>query len=337
MPRQARLDAPGLLHHVMARGLNRQTIFRDMRDYDDFSRRIPLALERSPNEILAWALMPNHVHFLIRSGRRGVSGFMRRLLTGYALSFNRRHKRVGYLFQGRYKSLVCEQEEYFLTLVRYIHLNPVVGGIVKSVRSLRKHPYSGHAAMMGDARLRWQSIDEVLGRFGHQAGRARQRYEEFLEEGLPEVRRLPLDLVGGGLLKELEDMSIAFRRDSDRALRDRRILGDSEFVKQVWDEVEKQEDVQRALKRKGIGLRGLARRVAEAYAVTEKSLFSRDRSKPVSAAKASFIHAAAEYLGRTLKEMARLTRMSEPAASKAKRRGASSSRIDFPRLFGDAS
>ena len=107
MARQARLDAPGLMHHVMARGLNRQRIFYDDRDRDDFLARIPKALERSPNEIVAWALMPNHVHFLICSGKYGIAPFFRRLFTGYALAFNRRHHRVGYLFQGRYKSIVC--------------------------------------------------------------------------------------------------------------------------------------------------------------------------------------------------------------------------------------
>jgi len=99
------------MHHVMARGLNRQPIFVDDADRLDFIQRVEKALTLSPNEIFAWALMSNHLHFLIRSGLHGLSGFMRRVMTGYALAFNQRHKRVGYLFQGRFKSLVCDEEE----------------------------------------------------------------------------------------------------------------------------------------------------------------------------------------------------------------------------------
>src|SRR5205809_93214 len=136
MPRQARLDAPGLLHHVMARGIEKRPIFMDKKDYDDFMGRIESSLSKSPNQILAWALMPNHFHLLIRSGKGGLPAFMRRLMTGYAVRFNLRHGRSGHLFQNRYKSIVCEEEPYLLELVRYIHLNPLKGGIIEDFREL---------------------------------------------------------------------------------------------------------------------------------------------------------------------------------------------------------
>ena len=105
MPRIARLDTPGLLHHVMIRGIERRKIFKDNEDRENFIERLSILLPETETLCYAWALMPNHVHMLIRSGPSGISRFMRRLLTGYAVSFNRRHKRHGQLFQNRYKGM----------------------------------------------------------------------------------------------------------------------------------------------------------------------------------------------------------------------------------------
>ena len=125
MPRQARLDARGVLHHVMARGIEQGLIFRDDRDRDDFVRRLSELAEKEAWLIYAWALMPNHFHLLVRTGKNPLSRNMRSLMSGYAGYFNRRHKRHGHVFQNRYKSIVCEEETYFLELVRYLHLNPL--------------------------------------------------------------------------------------------------------------------------------------------------------------------------------------------------------------------
>jgi putative transposase len=124
MPRQARLDAPGTLHHVILRGLERGAIVKDEADREAFVTRLGAVARATGTSIYAWALLPNHAHLLLRSGPAGLPGFMRRLLTGYAVTFNRRHKRAGHLFQNRYKSIVCEEDAYFRELVRYLHLNP---------------------------------------------------------------------------------------------------------------------------------------------------------------------------------------------------------------------
>jgi len=149
MPRLPRIQAPGLIHHVIARGMERKPIFREKVDYNDFLFRLRTALEKSPNKIFAWCLMPNHFHSLVRSGPQGLTPLMRRLMSGYAVAFNARHKRVGYLFQNRYKSIVCEEEPYLLELIRYIHLNPLRAVIVRDLETLQTFPYSGHAILMG--------------------------------------------------------------------------------------------------------------------------------------------------------------------------------------------
>ena len=108
MPRQARLDIPGLLQHVIVRGIDRTNIFLDDDDRDRFVERFSNLLVETGTDCFAWALIPNHAHLLLRCNHFDLSRFMRRLLTGYAVMFNRRHSRTGHLFQNRYKSIVCE-------------------------------------------------------------------------------------------------------------------------------------------------------------------------------------------------------------------------------------
>jgi len=131
MPRQARLDLPGLLQHVIVRGIERRNIFLDDEDREFFVARLGSLLEATKTRLFAWALVPNHFHLLLRPTETTLAHFMRRLLTGYAVTFNLRHRRSGHLFQNRYKSIVCEDEVYLLALTRYIHLNPVLAGLVK--------------------------------------------------------------------------------------------------------------------------------------------------------------------------------------------------------------
>ena len=130
MPRQARIDAPGALHHIIIRGIERTSIFADDRDRENFLERLSQLLTESQTPCYAWALMSNHAHLLLRTGSVAIASLTRRLLTGYAVSFNKRHRRHGYLFQNRYKSILCEEDRYLRQLVAYIHLNPVRAGIV---------------------------------------------------------------------------------------------------------------------------------------------------------------------------------------------------------------
>jgi putative transposase len=115
------------------------------------------------------------------------------------ICYNRRHDRHGHLFQNRYKSIVCEEEAYFLKLVGYLHLNPLRAGLVKSVEELEWYPWSGHAVLMGRQEHSWQSADEVLALFGDQTEPARSAYLEYLQQ---ERLKGPQPLLtGGGLIR----------------------------------------------------------------------------------------------------------------------------------------
>src|SRR5574342_538251 len=225
MPRQARLDAPGTLHHVMVRGIERTVLFRDDPDREDFLARVAALAAAGAFTIYAWALLPNHAHLLVQTGQRPLARSMRSLLTGYAGAFNRRHKRVGHLFQNRYKSIVIEAEPYLLELVRYLHLNPLRAGVVKSLAALDRYPWTGHSALLGRVPRAWQETRPVLAQFGPTPARARQAYRAFVAAGLPQGRRP--ELQGGGLIRSLGGwQAVATLRRGREAYRgDERVLG----------------------------------------------------------------------------------------------------------------
>jgi REP element-mobilizing transposase RayT len=159
---------------------NRRKIFFDDPDRDDFLDRLGDILSDRKTPCFAWAFMTNHLHLLLRTGTAPIATVMRRLLTGYAVSFNRRHRRHGHLFQNPYKSILSEEDPYLLELVRYIHLNPLRAKIVRDIKALNKYPYCGHYALMGKAESRLQDVDTILNLFGE---RSPQALSGVCEEG----------------------------------------------------------------------------------------------------------------------------------------------------------
>ena len=122
MPRKARIDTPGALHYIIVRGIERRSIFYDDLDRENFIERFGIVLTESDTPCFAWALIPNHFHLLLKTGTTPMATVMRRLLTGYAVNFNRRHRRHGQLFQNRYKSILCQEDAYLRELVGRVAL-----------------------------------------------------------------------------------------------------------------------------------------------------------------------------------------------------------------------
>ncbi len=229
MPRAARIDIPDLLQHVIVRGIEKRDIFLDDTDRSSFVQRLGFLLLQTETQCLAWSLMSNHFHLLVKPTNVKLSQFMRRLLTGYAVTFNLRHQRSGHLFQNRYKSIVCEEDPYLLELVRYIHLNPLRAGIVSDVEALDKYPWSGHSVILGRQKLDGQNIGEILAYFGKKTKAAREQYRRFIIDGAGQGKRN--ELVGGGLLRVL-----ATGVDGRPVTYDERILGSGEFVQRLTED-----------------------------------------------------------------------------------------------------
>lgn len=141
MARRPRLFAPGVIYHVIARGNHQEAIFLRGMDYHAYLLRLALYQGRDGVRLYAYCLMPNHVHLLLRAGGEPLSRFMQSLQQSHAQRFNRLYDKVGHLFQGRYTALICDTDEYLVTLVRYIHRNPVEAGLAKVPGA---YPYSSH-------------------------------------------------------------------------------------------------------------------------------------------------------------------------------------------------
>ena len=240
MPRQARIDAPGALHHIIFRGIERRAIFKDRTDRTNFLIRLGTVLSETATPCYAWVLMYNHAHLLLKTGLTPVATVMRRLLTGYAQQFNRRHRRHGQLFQNRYKSFLCQEDAYLLELVRYIHLNPLRAGVVNDLKSLNNYAWCGHRVLMGKISYDWQDRDYVLRLFGEKEGPARRAYSAFIAKCQNQGRRY--DLVGGGLIRSVGGWVAlkSLQRDGIRVKGDERILGDGDFVEKVLKEGQEQ-------------------------------------------------------------------------------------------------
>jgi putative transposase len=323
MPRTSRLDAPGVLHHVIIRGIEKKKIFRDEYDQERFVERLGNVLTQTETTCYAWALLSNHAHFLFRTGTVPVSKVMLRLLTGYAVYFNRRHKRHGVLFQNRYKSIICEEDSYFTELVRYIHLNPLRAGLVKTEAGLRNYPFCGHGAIAGVRTCLWQDTGYVLSYFGKQRSRARDIYMKYIHAGRNQGRRP--ELVGGGLLRSNGGWQELKKRASGQMQEwlksDERILGGSDFVEQILAMAEESLCRETALKRAGYTLERLEQEVANIFGIAPEEICLPGRQKDRVACRSLLCFWAARELKVPLTELARKFSLTVPAVSYAVKRG----------------
>ena len=322
MPRQARLDAPGVFHHVMIRGIEGRKIFLSLKDREDFLERLNRLVPETETRCFGWAFLSNHAHFLFQTGKVPLSTFMRRLLTGYAIGFNRRNNRQGQLFQNRFKSIVCQEDAYLKELVRYIHLNPVRAGMVSDLERLNKYRYCGHSALAGRINRDWQSVGYVLGYFGRTVRSATKAYLAYIEKGFNQGHRE--DLTGGGLIRSLGGWSEVRKHGSkseSHMMSDERILGDSEFVDTVLTDAGESYERRCELKAKGYDLDRIAERVAELYDMETREVFTKGRQKRKVLARSLLCYWAVRELGLPLRDLGRKLGMSGPGVGYAVERG----------------
>ncbi len=321
MPRQARIDAPGALHHIICRGIERRNIFRNSTDRNRFLERLGTVLQKSATPCYAWALIPNHFHLLLKTGKEPIASIMRRLLTGYAVTFNQRHRRCGRLFQNRYKSILCQEDAYLLELVRYIHLNPLRAGIVKNLKSLDRYAYTGHSCIVGKRKNPWQDIDSVLQHFGKRKYSAQKRYRDFVEKGVGRGRNP--ELTGGGLLRSVGGWGVlkSMRRMEIHVKGDERILGNSDFVETVLNQASEQMEKQYLLQAKGWTLEKIIEKAVSIFSVEKDQMIAGGKQQNLVHARSVAAHWATRYLGLTATAVGQDLGLSKSAVSRAAERG----------------
>jgi REP-associated tyrosine transposase len=177
MARPLRIQYPGAFYHVMARGNERRPIFRDDLDRSVYLKRLAHYREKFDFRLLAYCLMPNHVHLAIETGRAPLSRIMAGLQTSYTQYFNLHHRRVGHLFQGRYKALVVDKDAYFLALLRYIHENPVESGLAQDAAEF---PWSSDRYYRRGKAPEWFDLDRGLSLLGGRRTAAIRNYRVLM-------------------------------------------------------------------------------------------------------------------------------------------------------------
>lgn len=173
---------------MISRGNDKRDLFLDEKDFLKFFDAVRKASRIYPVEIHAFAVLTNHFHLLLRRVGKPLSRFMQSVKTSYAMHFNRKYRATGHVFEDRFKSSICWDEAYLANLVRYIHLNPVKAGIVKSLRRLAAYPWTSHPEWLGLREPLLSLHPGARGVFGNPVSDARARYRIFLAEGIRSAR-----------------------------------------------------------------------------------------------------------------------------------------------------
>jgi putative transposase len=185
MARPLRIEYPGAVYHVTARGNGRQRIYADEKDYRAFLELMGKLTERYNWLCHAYCLMSNHYHLLLETPDANLALTMRQLNGIYTQTFNRRHHKVGHLFQGRYKAILVDKDNYLLELCRYIVLNPVRAKMVNEPQS---YAWSSYRATSGSGSgPSWLQTDWVLAQFHRHRDKAQTLYKKFVKEGTGEA------------------------------------------------------------------------------------------------------------------------------------------------------
>jgi len=197
MSRTLRIEIEGAFYHITARGNEKRPIFLVERDFTRFLGRFERICERYGVLIHSYVLMTNHYHLLLETPRGNLSAALHDLNTAYTNYFNRKHDRVGHLFQGRYRSILVDKDNYLLELSRYIHLNPVRARMVKQPEAYRWSSYSSYLSSRSSPE--WLRREDVLGQMDNNLGKGRRKYRQYVEEGLRREIRDPLKEVIAGI------------------------------------------------------------------------------------------------------------------------------------------
>lgn len=177
MPRKARKKSKTGIYHIMVRGINRQRIFEDDEDCEKFIDTVKQSKEKSGFELYGYCIMGNHAHLLLREGKESVSLSMQRICSSFVYWYNRKYDRFGHLFQERYKSEVVENEAYLITVLRYIHQNPIKAGITDTVLGYKWSSYNEYI-------VKQKIIDTefILKLFGEEKQTAKVEFERYMNE-----------------------------------------------------------------------------------------------------------------------------------------------------------
>jgi putative transposase len=311
MPRKARINQPGLSHHIMMRTFNDLKLFLEDEDRKYFLMCLSNRIKETGFFCYAWVLMDTHVHLLIKTTEQPLWKLMKPLNCDYAHYYNKRYNRRGPLFSDRFKSIATQDQYYLERIIRYIHLNPIRAGICRTITQLDRYPWSGHRRLMIDERGGFQETAQVLRRFGKKRDESRRKYREFVEAGMS--------------AKDDDDI-FSMLRTNNAGKRDRNtagywVIGDSEFQKSIIEKDRENRLTIARFRREGITLHDVLKKAAEKTGVDEAMVLCRSTRTPQAAARMILCFFARE-LGFPTIETGNFLGIQQAAVSHAARKGA---------------
>jgi REP-associated tyrosine transposase len=275
--RKPRVEFAGALYHVICRGNQRQVIFRSDADRQHYLDCLEQYRERYRFKVYAYVLMSNHVHLLIETGRVALSKIMQGLQLRYTGYFNRKYKKVGHLFQGRYQAILCQREAYLLELVRYIHLNPER---MRTAMDAGNYRWSSHGAYLGKASVVKVETSAVLGELASVVGKARREY---------------LKLIAAGKARG--------HQAEYYEVRDQRFLGDERFVEAIEERIEGDREIEVDGPR--VKFSDLLRVTAALYGAREQELSDAGRQRRWVRARSMLVYLGRQWARMSVKELGR--------------------------------
>jgi REP element-mobilizing transposase RayT len=283
MPRIVRIESPGSLFHIMAHSFEGKDLFVDDQDRIEFLSRFAKGLTNTGFQCYAWALMDNHYHLLVRSSELPLSKLMRSLNGGYARYYNKKHKKHGYLFQDRFKSVLCQEQDYAKELIRYIHLNPLRAGKVNSLDQLKTFAWCGHGFVLGVENAngeKFQNRQYSLCHFGANESDAIEGYLQYLAKGC-----IDEDIGKSGKLSAIEAAEIESSFKGKLA-----VIGDKEFVKAAMEKYK--ENLSRKHRKADypLVLDTISNKVCTEFGIAKNELLRRGRKNKRSDARAAFCY-----------------------------------------------
>jgi len=277
MARKPRIDFPGALFHVIARGNRRALLFHEEADYLAYLDRLERYRRRDGVTVHAYVLMPNHVHLLVETGAQPLARTMQALQFTYSQYYNRQYDKSGHVFEGRYHAILCDRTAYLLELVRYLHLNPAR---MRTPLSPWTYRWSSHGAYVGRSSPVQVSTSAVLSAFHRQLSPARQAYRRFLQDGLAQGHQ-----------------------DRFYDTLDQRMLGDERFVEEVDRRTASTREV--TVRPPRIAFGALLTAVATEFGISPRAIVASGRQRARVPARALFVHLARAWSGLTTRELGR--------------------------------
>jgi putative transposase len=278
MARKPRIEFEGAFYHVITRGNQRQKIFRDDDDYGKYLEVLAGYKDRYQYRLYAYVLMGNHVHLLVETGAVPLSKILQGINQSYTGWFNRKYGTVGHLFQGRYKAILCDRDSYLLSLVKYIHLNPVRARLVKTPKEYR---WSSHWLYLRTTDRSIVEEDRVLRLFSEDKKTARRLYGAF---------------IGDGITVKKEDIYSTI---------DKRILGDETFADRVMDKCEA--GIEPGRREREYSLAAISGAIGGLFGITPAQMRRKGKDRDISRGRKLFSLVAHDfgYKGREIAEYLR--------------------------------